>query len=174
MILIGISGKKRSGKNTIADMLSSITSRKVYQIALADALKNEVAQATGVSRIFIDEHKTQFRPILQWWGTDFRRHFVSDNYWILKLGKAIRDHQASPQDIIVVPDVRFKDEYKFIMDIGGTMIRVERDYVNGVTDSHQSEIDLDDVKFQHVITNNGTLDELRNETRNIMKKVGVI
>ena len=52
-MLIGISGKKRSGKNTVGAMVVEWLNEHGFdeaQVAFADQLKDEVAEATGVNR----------------------------------------------------------------------------------------------------------------------------
>lgn len=160
--LIGISGKKKSGKDTVADIFA-ITYEDVVKYHFAQQLKVEVSRACGVSIDYINEHKDNFRLILQGWGTNFRRDLYGINYWLEKMDIAI-DH-LSNHKIIIIPDVRFKNEYDFILKRGGTIIRVER--ATGLEDTHISETSLDDQVFDVRIDNNGTLAELVNKVKQI-------
>jgi hypothetical protein len=126
MILLGISGKKGSGKSTIAEILKQyITHRPVHIIAFADALKDEVAHACGVSREYVEKNKAIFRPILQWWGTDFRRNLTSEDYWLRVFSAKV---SILPNDsLILIPDVRFPNELQLIKKARGKVWRVNRD-----------------------------------------------
>jgi len=174
MKLFGIHGKKQSGKDETYKAIKSfyeLKGCKVERIAFADSLKEEVAKACGVSLQFIEEHKDNFRLILQGWGTDFRRKLHNDNYWIIKtLNKII----VSNADVIVIPDVRFKNEYDAIAHSDGKLWKVVRkSYELGghkeipsysKPDTHASECDLDDVTSWDVqIDNSGTLTQLEKE-----------
>ena len=65
----------------------------------------------------------------------------------------------------IITDVRFPNEAQAIKDRGGIVIRVNRLDVDKFTTNfpqtlHPSETALDDYKFDHVIDNNGSLEEL--------------
>ena len=171
MIIIGISGKKRSGKDTLYSFISAfLKNYKIGKIAFADALKEEVALATGVKTSFIEEEKETFRTILQWWGTDFRRKFNGDDYWIKKLLDKI---SRSDLDVVIITDVRFKNEADILKECGAFLVRINRTFTHNQTtiDLHPSEIDLDNYKFNLVIDNSGTLLDLKSSALEIAKIV---
>lgn len=65
MYTIGLSGKKKSGKSTVANMIENCYPvGSVVKLAFADALKQEVARACMVSLEYIETHKDNFRLIL--------------------------------------------------------------------------------------------------------------
>ena len=165
MTVIGVSGKKRSGKDTFFQMLEKHSSVPVYRLALADTLKNEIYERIlkpdGLERSMLDNDATkeQFRTLLQWWGTEYRRRLFRDDYWLAKLSEQLE--QYKDQDaIVVITDVRFPNEFSFIKSIGGLMVRVSRPGLPNATDPHPSEVALDDEKgFDTFIDNNGTLEQ---------------
>jgi hypothetical protein len=168
MTLIGISGKKYSGKDSVFNFIRQLYTPllKVERIGFADALKEEVAREFKVTLEYLEEHKADFRLMLQAWGNG-KRDIIDRNYWI---NKVVVELNYTHADIIVIPDVRYKNEADIINTLGGHLLRVNR--MNGhTTDSHPSEIDLDDYKFQHVIQNDGTLDDLMNKTRSTIIKL---
>lgn len=170
MILIGVSGKKRAGKDTFYSFLSEVADKPVFRTALADALKQEiydhVLKPNGLSRELLDsaEHKEGFRTILQWWGTEFRRRMFRDEYWLDKLGETV-DSYAGKDVVLVVTDIRFPNEFDYIKSKGGLMVRVERpDLVRGeaLNELHPSETALDNEdRWDSVIVNNGDLAQFR-------------
>jgi hypothetical protein len=166
--IIGISGKKQAGKDTLCELLLNAADAKGTRIAFADALKEEVAKACGVTVEFINENKEMFRPILQWWGTDFRRKLNGENYWVEKA--IVKIHQAvkSGKDLIIIPDVRFRSEALTLLDLGAHVIRVSRPEQTG--DTHASETELDNFEsFHHIILNTGTIEDLKPEVQSILK-----
>src|SRR6185369_9164711 len=110
LTVIGISGKKQSGKDTLAKHIANLSTLPVTRLAFADALKEEVAKACGVAVQFVELNKEDFRPMLQWWGTDFRRKFNGDNYWVNKLLLKLNEYGNDKPEIVVIPDVRFQSE----------------------------------------------------------------
>lgn len=169
-LLIGISGKKLAGKDALCSALSRQYGAKCKRIAFADALKHEVSIACNVSLGFIETHKAQFRPVLQWWGTDFKRYFHGDNYWVQQTLAQLVEEYRNGLELAVIPDVRFKSEAAVIKELGGMLIRIARP--TQMIDNHISETDLDDYKgFDHIVINNGTLDDLDHEAVVILQKL---
>jgi hypothetical protein len=169
-LLIGISGKKMSGKDALCLAICRAHGLKARRIAFADALKQEVSIACNVSRSFIEENKAQFRPILQWWGTNFKRHFHGDDYWVKQTLAEIVEAMSNGFTMIVIPDVRFQTEATTIKDCGGYLVRIARP--TQLIDNHISETDLDNYKgFDHIVLNNGTLQDLDNEALTILNKI---
>jgi len=173
MIIIGLVGKKRSGKDTVAGFIKELYPMPEYIVvnhAHADSLKGEIMEACGVSLQFIEQNKDVFRPMLQWWGTDFRRGLYSNNYWIDRLNKKI---VCSEADILVVTDVRFHNEAKNIKEMGGYLLGISR-LTKGNIDYHPSETELETIHCDHIIKNDGSLTELKNLTSqavaNILQK----
>lgn len=166
MKLIGITGQKRSGKDTVADMIIKQLAPKIsIKIGFADALKEEVAKAVGKNRDFIEANKSHFRLILQGWGTDFRREMDGKNYWINKLGAKIL--ALEKVDMVIVPDVRFLNEAQFITDAGGIMIGVTR--MDIIPDNHQSEQEQKLIVCKDTIPNNTTLMDLESRVTTTIK-----
>lgn len=89
------------------------------------------------------------------------RQIIGPDVWTLP----ITNHSAP---LKIVSDVRYPNEVKAIENSGGIVIRLHRpDYLRyealkGDTRNllHESETALDDYEFQHIIVNDGTLDEL--------------
>lgn len=166
MIIVGISGKKKSGKNTFANFLEcDLQSRGliVKQYAFADVLKLEVAIATGMPLADIDINKDVFRPILQWWGHDFRRKYQGrDNYWVNRLAEKLSEDKYAV-DVAIVTDVRYPNEAEFIRKMNGHLIRINRTLTGD--DQHSSEIGLDTfTDWDFTYDNNGTLAELKEKS----------
>ena len=166
MQIISLSGKKSSGKTTAAKLIKEIIHQynpklTVDIINFADALKQEVARACNCSVNYIEEHKPNFRLLLQGWGTDFRRELTNKDYWAEKLLKLLINSKA---DISIVGDVRFVNEAKILKEVGSLLWRVERNRHTkdlAYDDKHISETELDTSDFDRVIFNNGSLGELR-------------
>lgn len=160
MRIIAISGKKRSGKDTVASIISANFESGIVRIGFATALKLEVCRSLNISLDYLEQNKANFRLILQGWGTDYRRKLHGDNYWIEKLRTAINNIQTfNSCKMIIVTDVRFKNELEFMRSVGATTVRVNRPTAPS-NDTHPSETELDNEHFDIVINNDGTIEQL--------------
>lgn len=182
MKLLGISGRRGSGKDTAFEMLNLIAKRhaKDYpgpasesktpdpfqNIKFAKGVKYITAELTGYQDQYTQEGKATFMPEFgmtvgdaqQKIGTGLRDTF-HEQVWLMA---AMR--KASAGDSIIT-DVRFPNEVLAIHLMGGVMLRLEGDPMgqqgDGTRDdNHISETALDDYPFEYRIENNGTPAEL--------------
>ncbi len=171
MYLLAGSGKKLSGKDTIGNIIQKLLPKDVtfHRIGFADALYREVANMLRlVDRRFncctteeVIEHlklnKADYRGLLQWWGTEYRRKQDPD-YWVKQLAKSILKLEGEKR-FVYVNDCRFLNEANFILQAGASIWRVVR-WQEGEPDLHPSETELDSFGFDVILPNNGTLAEL--------------
>jgi len=129
------------------------------------------------------------RWVLQYWGTEVCRRAFHDDIWIASLENKLRNSK----DDIVISDCRFPNEIKSIKDAGGIVIRVVRgpepewyqDAVNmnsGNTNMnwmisktkmeqlgiHASETAWVGTKFDAVLDNNKTIDDLFAQVKDLV------
>ena len=171
MILLGLSGKKQSGKNTVARLIAQHSKGSVYELGFADALKIEVATACGVPLDYLEEQKSRFRPILQWWGTEFRRYDDLD-YWIRKVGTKLIESSYKP-DVAIITDCRFVNEAEAVRSWNGVMVRVLRTTELQNHDPHSSETALDSYKHDFTLINDGHLGELSANILTLCTKLNI-
>jgi hypothetical protein len=131
------------------------------------------------------------RLMLQLWGTEVCRKGFHDDIWIASLENKLR----TSTDDIVISDCRFPNEIKSIRNAGGIVIRVKRGeepewYEDAVSMNsgetgnmswalskerinklgiHASETAWVGTRFDHVLTNNGTIDELTNKVKGLVQ-----
>jgi len=169
-MIIGVSGKKRSGKDTVFSMIDAITAHEVRttRTAFGDQIKQEVADAMNIAADDIDADKERFRPLLQFWGAEFRRGYCGDDYWLKKMRLAAATWYA--RDWLIITDVRFPNEAELVRELDGVLIRVERD--TGLDDTHDSETALDDYDhFDFRLKNDGSLDDLETAVIGIVNDI---
>ncbi len=119
------------------------------------------------------------RLVLQLWGTEVCRQGFHDDVWIASLENRLRKQQ----DNIVISDCRFPNEITAIRNAGGRVIRIVRgpDPEWFVTaryypekmklawpDIHASEYSWATTNFDSVIENNGSIDELYAQLKNLV------
>jgi len=153
--LIGLTGYKGSGKDTVALVLN----RYGYQrVAFADPLK-AIAAVLGWNGDKAEtprcEHcgMLQGRELLQVLGTEGVRENIRDDAWLLAAERAISHH-----DLVVITDVRFPNEAEFVRAHGGEVWRVIRPGHAG--DGHASETSQKLIRADLVLNNHGSLADL--------------
>ena len=113
------------------------------------------------------------RLILQLFGTDCMRNGYFDGIWVSLVKQKIIDY---PDTNWVIPDVRFPNEAKMILETGGQVWRVRRgidpmwfrvyqDIGVEPKDVHPSEWAWANTHFDVIIENNGTLEELKSQVQ---------
>ena len=171
-MIIGISGKKGSGKDTVAEYCIDHLPEHVCgdRLAMADSLKEFyfdycLNAGTSYSQLNCQEFKKQkhacgktHRQMLQEIGCAMRE--IWPDFWIYRWEK-LYDDIISASSICFVPDVRFLNEVKKIQDMGGKVLRLTR---NVHDDQHESETALDD--FGLVYVNNQQVGYQRKCLRN--------
>ena len=167
MKIIGFVGLKQSGKTTVAHYVGELLPNKTSHLNFADAVKAEVAVACNIDLEFIEKHKKEFRPMLQWWGTDFRRNFHGQDYWIMRWLQTMHRWAFKPT-VLLCSDVRFHNEANVIRELSGTLIRVERS-VSSSVDMHASEVEQLSIPCDYTIFNNGSLAELKQKTKQTLQ-----
>lgn len=151
--IIGISGKKMSGKSTFVDFYKEThLTQRVHTRAFADSLKEACSKLfhfnysqlnDPVLKEVIDPRwDTSPRKLLQWLGTDIMRDQFRLDFWIYNWLIWFKSQDWKDGDVVFIPDVRFQNEIDFIHDtMGGTVIHINR--VHGseknTVDHHSSE-----------------------------------
>jgi hypothetical protein len=171
MTIIGISGKKRTGKTTVANYIQTLHPNRVFIMSFADALKDEVCEAMGITKKFMEDNKDDFRLILQGWGTNFRRKHSGDDYWLRKyLTKLLN---LPPTAIVVTPDVRFINEAETILKVKGLLWRINKQEFD-LDDQHVSETQMDRwTKWDAVINNDHDIETLLRTIDGVLKQQNI-
>ena len=183
-MLIGISGKKQTGKDTVCKIIKSSSSlgSMWYKHAFADKLKQVLAIILNVrveafeDNIFKMSYSEIAKPeggyytnreLLQRFGTEVGRS-ISPTLWVDALFTSYSEH-----DHWIIPDVRFPSEAQAIKDRGGIIIRVDRETLSH--DNHPSETALDDYEgFDYRIDNNNDIEYLIGKVKEIMSQLNLI
>lgn len=179
--LIGLSGKKRAGKDTFA---GGLIARGATRVAFADPLKeavlkvdpiigrppfpgvlspqDDVRLSTYVGALGWERAKThpEVRRLLQEYGVAIRE--IDPAFWVRTgLMRAV-----SIDGPVVVTDVRFPNEAEAISSAGGVLVRIDRPGLVS-DDSHLSETALDDYPFDLVVVNDKSAESLFETARTL-------
>lgn len=136
MKIIGISGKIGVGKTTLTNKLMRMLPGTWVRLAFADALKREVAVKFGFDRKFCytPEGKDtevhiprvgylKVREIMQWYGVARREE--NPDYWIEAARKEIEALRRRGIDGVIIDDVRFENEARYVRANGDLLVRLE-------------------------------------------------
>ena len=198
-MIIGISGKARSGKDTFAEMLAAELNGVSYPPYVMMAFANELKlrcqaafdltweQLWGEDKEKIDKRYVRAnvtttgsvdnptpiywtgREIMQDYGAFYRS--IDNEFWVKNLFKVADDKEYTN---IIITDVRYINEADYILDNGGHVIRIERAGKDDVHNmQHPSEIELDGYRrFSFNVINDWGLEELKvsaSETAGFLK-----
>lgn len=178
-MLIGLSGRKGSGKDTAALYLCSKYNFK--SIAFADPLKESCQILFGFSheQLYDLAHKETLDPywnvtprkIYQFLGTEVFRGSIQqvipgigEDFWVrstMQKLKHITSRTKLDKVNVVITDVRFQNELDAIRNEGGFIIKLVRNIcISNSEDQHSSESIVDNLESDIVIENNSTLESL--------------
>ena len=200
MSIIGLVGFIGSGKGTVGDILEQ---KGFIKDSFAKPLKDACAVMFGWSRELLEgdtemsrkwreepdsywseKFGREFTPreALQKMGTEAGRDVFHKDIWVISLL-----NRAKGKDVVVT-DVRFQNEIKYIQDNGGIVIRVkrgedpiwfshlekiqldtERTKFMQFENIHKSEWDWVGCEFNYTIANNGTIQDLGKDVERVLR-----
>jgi hypothetical protein len=172
--ILGLLGRKQSGKDTFAQRL--VTEHGFTRLAFADPLKDLAYEVNPV--IAYDEIEGEhfsLRDAVDFLGWDVAKEtYPSVRQYIQNLGVGVRNHvvqnawvQALAERAyltpgpVVVTDCRFPNEAAWVRGQGGETVRILRSpSVTRSVDEHVSETALDAWVTDHVVHNDSTIPRL--------------
>jgi hypothetical protein len=182
-MIIGITGRKRSGKDTVAAYLRDEYSFVRYQ--MASPLKKAVCALFGWDADIVEDgpekeaidptYGISPRQVMQFMGFELGKElgdrfpeFESTTSRQLYVKRMQQFIEAHPTFHIVIPDIRMPYEVDAIRALGGYMIRVARDLTPN-SDMHATESFVDTMFVDAEIQNTGSIEELYESVDIIMK-----
>ena len=167
MLLIGLAGAKRVGKDVVASML--VDRHGYTQYALASPLKALCQDLFGLSdqqvhgrlkEVLDTRYHLTPRQILQIVGTDCIRS-ISPTHWLDAFEATHVGADVGQK--VVVSDVRFQNEVDTIKRLGGHVFLITRECCE-TCDRHVSEQQVHTLRgVDGTIRNTGTLQELKDQ-----------
>lgn len=176
--VIALYGPKRSGKDTIADMMAQALGPDLTErVAFATAVRDTVASAFGVPRAWFHrvstDGATKEEPMVELRGRSPRdllvetgcmyRDHVDPLHWCRTLSERYRNFLG---DTLIVTDCRFRNEAQYLQEhMGAVVVGVFRPEAwSPFADNDRAAkavYDGFDRAVDTVIVNNGDLDALR-------------
>ncbi len=177
-MIIGLSGYAQSGKDSTAELLC--LNYGYTRLAFADPMRQALMiinpKLDSITRVsdFVGDYgwdvakkNPEVRRLLQVLGTDFGRKMLGDDVWINIALSGIKS-----EDKIVISDVRYPNEAQAIKNLSGSLWRINR-HNHSAVNGHTSEHAMDNYMFNHVIYNDGTLDDLSDEVFMLAKELNL-
>lgn len=160
MKLVGITGKARSGKDTLAEYL--VEHHGFLKLSFAEPIRRFVSDITGHSVEELtdgplkEEHlgwlDTTPRRLMQTVGTEWGREMVDPDLWLKVAHRRIREARQAGVPGIVIADVRFDNEAEFVRRWGGEVVRLTRPGSAEVA-AHASEAGVRDDLVDYEVVN---------------------
>ena len=199
MLVIGLAGRMRSGKNTFAEYLNGMygSHYNIRMFSFAKALKQEINEwyerYESWPQTFAAVHKQVPGGLPDWvvkedspdmtdpdspYGKQrtllqfwgvYRRE-QSVNYWVKQLAKQVLESRS---DIALITDCRFLNEVRWIKSLGreGIIVKIVREgQVIDTANEHISEKALDGYEFDYTISSI-SVEELQTQADEFMELV---
>ena len=178
-MLIGLTGDPGCGKDALAQKMQE---HDVYErYGFADPIKHMLRQFHIQPEHWEDRtHKESPIPWLgksprflaQTLGTDWGRNTVHPDVWVLMAQGRWHHINAGGEGRLVIPDVRFANEAKWIAKEKGFLLHITRPTNGHKVDNapHESNDGFPMALCHGHIVNDGTLDDLREAAWEVINK----
>lgn len=169
--LIGIAGRARSGKDTVANFI--IAAIGGYRYSFADPIRAMLAPlGVDMNDPYWQARKEQVIPALgvsprrmmQTLGTEWGRNLINPDLWLVMAHQRLLRNGPG----MVISDVRFENEAAWIRKHGGRIIHVIRPEAKAV-EAHASEDGIEMLDTDAQLFNSGTLEELQLTVRELLR-----
>lgn len=167
--VIGLHGKARSGKDTVASFI--VSSRGGYVYSFADPIRAMLLPlGIDMRDPFWQAHKEDPIPalgvsprrLMQTLGTEWGRTLINHDLWLILAKQRLINTGPG----MVIADVRFENEAAWVRAQGGVVVHIERPD-NVAVEAHVSEAGVEFKASDIKIINGGTLEDLQSTVREV-------
>ena len=196
LVYVGITGRMGSGKDTVADSIKKHYDDALIHIARFAApikevaalyfdISPEVLQNTELKNTTLIPFQTvdasiSVRGLLQGIGTAMRG--IHTNFWVELFHRMygpkefIKNYGYPTYDrdvVVLIPDLRYKNEEEYIRRKNGIIIKVERPQELGDNSihAHVSETSHASICEDYLVSNNGTVEDLYQQTTEVIRMI---
>lgn len=181
-MIIAISGKRCSGKTTLAEKIKDELKDNVTIISIADQLKENFCHDMNydIAKMTDREYKNKHRQKLISYDSTYKNSH-GENCWIHGVTQRINNDRQ--HNIFIIPDVRRVYEYEYLHKINpdrlvfirvkvSDEVRRRRGWIfNDQIDNHISETDLDNYGFELLYTWNEYSNKSELDLDNIISSI---
>ena len=175
--LIGLVGRKHSGKDTAAGQL--VEHYEFEQLAFGDRLKDLALASDPIISYRVSEYsQVRLSTIVKTIGWHEAKAIGEVRRYLQAIGDGVRDVIGLESWVrpvledaqalraiggpVVISDVRRANEAEAVRQAGGTLIKIVRPTLANV-DGHASETEVDAIEADFLITNEGSLEDFVGE-----------
>jgi hypothetical protein len=160
--LVGLAGYARAGKDTLADYL--VAQKGFVKVSFAENLR-EFARA--VDPFLSKDIKESYAELISSLGYEEAKKLPQVRLFLINIGESMRNiidpkiwiktiSLSAPK--IVVSDVRYPNEAKFLQKLGGVVIKIVR---KDNQPAHETErISVENLECDHMIFNDSTIEAM--------------
>ena len=172
--IILLSGKARSGKDTVASIIKNYYKDKdVIVISFGHYIKDYVKRISN----WDGSESTKPRDLLQQIGIELIKNKIDNKLFIKRVIDDIKVFSYF-YDVIVVDDVRLLDELLELKNEYNNSISIRINRVEGYNNlteaqkKHITETNLDNINdFDYTVLNNNNYNELKDSIENILRSI---
>lgn len=169
-MIIGLSGSKGSGKDTVANSIIDLFSHKARcrKIAFADPIKKEIQHIFDLDPSNEKQYDLFKRTQVVYDLPGYSTHSISGRHVVREIGMLMRRYNTeqfieyvgreidrAPNDIWIITDLRFDNEYMFLKERGAVIVKVTKPDLPH--DAHITERGFDDNLCDVVFVNDKPL-----------------
>lgn len=189
LTIVGIVGRKRSGKDTFVKEYVKTVDGKCEQYNFSRPVYAMLTELLDVDElppydpetgewdkeVVIEPYGVTLRHMLQTLGTDWGRVQIHEDIWIHKARRWFEQVQKDKDvEHVIFTDIRFPNEAAFVRGLGGVLVEVVRSSKAG-KDKHSSE--NQHISNEHVsmrIYNDSSLKDYKKNIHRALKKMGIV
>lgn len=162
--VIGVAGLARTGKDTLVNFIRAARGHG-YRYGFADPIKRMLIALNidCTDPFWIDNKESEIpalgvslRRLMQTLGTEWGRELINPDLWVILAKQVLADNGPG----MLISDVRFENEARWIRSVGGRIIHIRRG-IAPLIESHVSEAGIAAEPTDIMIHNNGTLQQLQ-------------
>lgn len=165
-IRIAIGHKSRMGKDTTAVLISRLLEENWKGHSLVTSFAAELYKVTESIQKSLGKKVEKDRSLLREVGEGLKRVY-GPNVWVDVVEKSIED---TPDRPFIVTDMRLPQEVEMLKRHKFVTLNIKGDYRETVSNpEHITETALDNFKYDYVIENTGSIDELKEKVEEFYK-----
>lgn len=180
--LIAFAGRARCGKDTAALHLLRHYNFETYSFAAP--IKRALVSMFDFSFEHVEGELKEKdlawlgvspRRLMQTLGTEWGRNLIGEDVWIKTLEQDIRNDMRMVGQTwggAAISDVRMHNEAAWVRGQGGVIVHIQRNVATSVA-PHITEVGLERVAGDVVITNNGSLCDFENKLDGLMRALNI-